>query len=89
MVTSVNNNKYYDMIETSAGIDVTYGRVGVTAIKKQYPSSKWHHLYSSKIKKGYKDCTDLHAIVKTSSKFATQLSRSGISFTKPKSSEEI
>lgn len=36
MVTSSNNNKYYDMCANGDILDVTYGRIGSTAIKARY-----------------------------------------------------
>ena len=59
-VTSVNNNKYYNMTELSDGsIEVKYGRVGGNETTHHYPGSKWDSLYRSKIAKGYQDMTDL------------------------------
>lgn len=59
-VTSVNNNKYYDMTELSDGsIEVKYGRVGGNETVHHYPGSKWDSLYRSKLAKGYQDMTDL------------------------------
>lgn len=58
-VTSYNNNKYYDMHLVGDTIQVKYGRVGLTECKASYPSHKWNSLRVSKIKKGYKDITDL------------------------------
>jgi poly [ADP-ribose] polymerase len=63
MVTQQNNNKYYDMVDNGDGtLTVTYGRVDVTAINKTYPSYKWDSIYSQKLKKGYRDVTDMHLI---------------------------
>lgn len=63
MVTGENNNKYYNLTEnTSTGmIDVEYGRVDSTKQTTTYPMSKWDSLIKSKVKKGYKDITDLVA----------------------------
>lgn len=58
MVSSDNNNKYYDMIQDSeTSFYVNYGRVGVNPQKKKYHISQWYRLYNSKIKKGYVDIT--------------------------------
>lgn len=62
MVTDKNNNKFYDMKDDGTTITVVYGRVeGGTPQTASYPSSKWNSLYNSKVRKGYKDVTHLHA----------------------------
>jgi len=62
-VTSANNNKYYDMRELGDGtFDAKYGRIGVTAQTVNYPMSRWNSTYSSKIRKGYKDMTNLSSV---------------------------
>ena len=65
MVTSNNNNKYYDMVENNNVINVTYGRVGQGAMEATYPIGKWNSLYKSKIRKGYKDLTELREVEST------------------------
>ena len=63
MVTENNNNKFYKMTEQSDGtIAVEYGRVDATKQTTSYPISKWDSLIKSKVKKGYKDITDLVAV---------------------------
>lgn len=58
MVSSDNNNKYYDMIQDSeTSFYVNYGRVGVNPQKKKYPMTSWYKTYNSKVKKGYIDIT--------------------------------
>lgn len=59
MVTSQNNNKYYNCFPDGDSFRVEYGRVNSTKTVTTYPISKWDHQISSKIKKGYKDVTDL------------------------------
>ena len=59
MVTSDNNNKFYNMKLSNGEIVVEYGRVGCKATQVTYPESKWDSLYNSKVKKGYKDITSL------------------------------
>lgn len=54
-----NNNKYYQMKENNGEIEVEYGRVDSTKSFKKYPMNKWNTIVSSKLKKGYKDVTDL------------------------------
>lgn len=60
MVSQDNNNKFYRMTDTDDGnFAVEYGRVGVTSIKETYPISRWDSKYREKIKKGYRDVSDL------------------------------
>jgi len=68
MVTSENNNKFYEMVEQDNGtIDLYNGRVDVTRIQQDpKPISQWDKIYNSKVKKGYKDITDM--VSKTVSK---------------------
>ena len=53
MVTSDNNNKFYNMEECGSSIKVVYGRVGSKGTEVTYPLSKWESLRNQKIKKGY------------------------------------
>lgn len=56
----VENNKIYNMTPISdSEFEVEYGRVGGHMTKKTYPMSKWNSQLSSKLKKGYKDVSDL------------------------------
>lgn len=59
MVTAENNNKYYNCFPEGDNFRVEYGRVNSTKTITNYPMSKWESQISSKIKKGYKDVTDL------------------------------
>ena len=59
MVTTANNNKYYNLFPEGDQFRVEYGRVDATKTTAHYPISKWNSQISSKIKKGYKDVTDL------------------------------
>lgn len=59
MVTAENNNKYYNCFPEGDNFRVEYGRVNSTKTTTNYPMSKWESQISSKIKKGYKDVTDL------------------------------
>lgn len=59
MVTAENNNKYYNCFPDGDNFRVEYGRVNSTKTITNYPMSKWESQISSKIKKGYKDVTDL------------------------------
>jgi poly [ADP-ribose] polymerase len=54
-----NSNKYYNCFPDGSEFRVEYGRVDVTKTTKTYPMSKWNSQISSKLKKGYKDVTDL------------------------------
>lgn len=59
-----NNNKFYDMAvdPDNQNFTATWGRVGDVGKKTVYPISKWHSTIKSKIKKGYKDISDLKAM---------------------------
>lgn len=59
MVTSNNNNKYYNLFPDGDRFRVEYGRVDATKTTTYYPMSKWESQIKSKIKKGYQDVTDL------------------------------
>lgn len=60
MVTGENNNKYYECVyEGGSNFTVNYGRVDSTKTTVSYPYSQWDSLIKSKVKKGYKDVTDL------------------------------
>ena len=59
MVTTANNNKYYNLFPEGSEFRVEYGRVDATKTTKTYPMSKWNAQISSKLKKGYQDVTDL------------------------------
>ena len=58
------SNKYYNMIPQGGTFTVEYGRFGSTKATMSYPSSKWDSIYKSKLKKGYKDITNLKKAVK-------------------------
>ena len=63
MVTEANNNKYYNLFEQGDGtFKVEYGRVEASAQHASYPMSQWDTKYREKLKKGYKDITELYAI---------------------------
>lgn len=60
MVTAgANNNKYYDMKPNGDSWIAEYGRVGSSPQIRSYPLSEWDKKYKEKIRKGYKDQTDL------------------------------
>ena len=59
MVTTANNNKYYNCFPEGDRFRVEYGRVDATKTTAYYPISKWNSQISSKLKKGYQDITDL------------------------------
>lgn len=54
-----NSNKYYNCFPEGSEFRVEYGRVDSTKTTKRYPMSKWNSQIASKIRKGYKDVTDL------------------------------
>jgi poly [ADP-ribose] polymerase len=59
MVTTANNNKYYNLFPEDNRFRVEYGRVDATKTTAYYPMSKWDSQIKSKLKKGYQDVTDL------------------------------
>ena len=59
MVTTANNNKYYNLFPEDGQFRVEYGRVDATKTTAYYPMSKWDAQIKSKLKKGYQDVTDL------------------------------
>ena len=60
MVSDQNNNKYYRMVDTDDGnFTVYYGRVGGSEATETYPIYKWDTKYKEKLKKGYRDVSDL------------------------------
>ena len=59
MVTTANNNKYYNLFPEGDRFRVEYGRVDATKTTAYYQMSKWNSQISSKLKKGYQDVTDL------------------------------
>ena len=59
MVTTANNNKYYNLFPEGDQFRVEYGRVDATKTTAYYPMSKWESQIRSKLKKGYQDVTDL------------------------------
>lgn len=62
MVTTDNNNKFYDMQEKADGtFSVSYGRVGGRATLATYPIREWSSKYNEKVRKGYTDQTHLFA----------------------------
>lgn len=58
-IEGAQSNKYYNMFPNGNEFKVEYGRVGSTKAEKIYPMSKWHSTYKSKLRKGYKDISDL------------------------------
>ena len=59
MVTTNNNNKYYEMIQSGDSFTVKYGRVGASAQVRTYPAGQFNSKYNEKIRKGYVDQTEL------------------------------
>jgi poly [ADP-ribose] polymerase len=64
MVTGDNNNKFYTMTHdgSASTFNVEYGRVEKTSTSVTYHIDEWDKKYKEKIKKGYKDVTDLIAV---------------------------
>lgn len=62
MVTKDNNNKFYEMTHNGgSSFDVLYGRIESSQVRTSYPIGMWNAKYNEKIRKGYKDVTDLIA----------------------------
>lgn len=60
MITTNNNNKYYDMNKISDNEwEARYGRVGTSPQIRRYSLSLWNKKYREKIAKGYKDMSDM------------------------------
>lgn len=59
MVTTANNNKYYNLFPEGNQFRVEYGRVDATKTTTYYPMAKWNSQINGKLKKGYQDVTDL------------------------------
>lgn len=63
-----NNNKFYMMHEDGNGFfTATYGRVGTAGSTARYPMRSWKTKYNEKIKKGYRDVTNLKGKADTNS----------------------
>ena len=54
-----NSNKYYNCFPEGNQFRVEYGRIDSTKTTRYYPISKWESQIKSKIKKGYKDVSNL------------------------------
>lgn len=65
-VTAENNNKFYNLIqETDTTYRAEWGRVGGSAPStKNYSMHEWDKMYKQKLKRGYRDVTDLVSIAK-------------------------
>lgn len=61
MVTTDNNNKYYNMLPEGDKITIEYGRIQKSKTTITKPIAQWDTVYKQKIRKGYKDTTELHA----------------------------
>lgn len=59
MVSTANNNKFYNLFPDGNEFRVEYGRIDATKTTARYPISKWESQIKSKLKKGYVDVTDL------------------------------
>ena len=72
----IQSNKYYNMIPDNDGLGflAEYGRIGSTKTKHKYRASEWERIYKSRIKKGYKDHTNLVATKKTVASKSTNTS---------------
>lgn len=63
---NANSNKFYIMKEQAGDtFTVEFGRVGVSPQKVSYSMRQWNSKYNEKVKKGYKDVTELMSEVKS------------------------
>ena len=63
---NANSNKFYIMKEQAGDtFTVEFGRVGVSPQKALYSMRQWNSKYNEKVKKGYKDVTELMSEVKS------------------------
>lgn len=60
LVSPDNHNKFYRLEEHASNLTVSYGRVGATPIKREYPKDLYDTLYEQKIASGYKDVSNLY-----------------------------
>lgn len=66
-----NNNKFYEMVEVDNNNFKSFnGRIDVSRVEqKTQPIHNWSKIYNSKIKKGYKDLTELKTVKTYSSSY--------------------
>ena len=64
MVTTANNNKYYNLFPEGDMFRVEYGRVDATKTTRTYPMSKWNAQISSKLKKVFLSINHKPRIIK-------------------------
>jgi len=62
LISSENNNKFYEMTEENGQIKVNYGRIDSTSVTITKPLSQWDSIVREKQRKGYKNITDLVSI---------------------------
>lgn len=63
LVSIENNNKYYNLKQIDNDtFRAEFGRVGARCQTKNYPMYKWDSVIKSKIRKGYKDITELKKV---------------------------
>ena len=63
MVTEDNHNKFYNCFPEGSQFRVEYGRVDSTKTTLYYPIEKWDSQIQSKLKKGYKDISNLKSVL--------------------------
>jgi poly [ADP-ribose] polymerase len=60
---AAQSNKFYEMTYTGgSSFGVVYGRIESTQTKVSYPYGMWDTKYREKVKKGYKDVTELASV---------------------------
>jgi poly [ADP-ribose] polymerase len=92
MVTSENNNKFYEMIyEGGPTFTCKYGRVELTSTTITKPIREWDSVYREKTRKGYKDVTEMVAVevTDTTTKESTDSQYSEISIASVKKFIEL
>ena len=71
MVTAANNNKFYEMQENGDNtFTVYYGRIGANKTTRTYSIHQWDKKYKEKIRKGYRDLSNLVVTNKTVEEFS-------------------
>lgn len=64
-VTAENNNKFYNLIQQDDSTwRAEWGRVGSSPSIKMYSMHEWDKTYKAKLKRGYRDVTDLVSVAK-------------------------
>lgn len=69
-IAADNRNKYYEMNECADGtFEARYGRVGAAPQVRAYPMREWTAKRDEKLRKGYRDVTDLAVVSSRAPRF--------------------